>query len=784
MSKSRVLVTVCLLLAACGGNHLPEEQAPESGEGPVAPEAHEAGITEDFDVIVVGAGPGGIGAALQASRQGRTVALLEETAHVGGQFLTVTSMDEGGTGLSTREDGLYKEFVDRLKAFYGSRPLGTCYLTAGSVCYEPAVGEQVLRAMLATRQGTGLPRFLLSTGTRVVSVQKDAANKVTGLTTADGTVWTSRIVIDATEYGDLMRLAGVAYRVGNSKWEPGSGVEPTPTACVQDETYTLTMRKYDSFASMPLGLDVRSLGAPGSDYASVRTNRFATKVQNTGTNCTFGGYPWSFATHNGYRGVPDRNNATFYNGTQCPSITKTMVNLANDYPGTGDSTGFPVAAIENPTERVRHECLARLRTLQFMYYVQSSTTGTPAGLGQPWTVVDEGYGAPAACDTAIIPAAYRPMDQLFPQLPYVREARRMIGVTTLTGKQIARTGPSKDSRYQYSAAQEFPTSLAVGHYAVDLHGCTTTATLEADLNEVETDVPPGFRNGPFQIPFGAFIPRNVDGFLVAEKNLSVSRLGNGAIRLQPISLLTGQAAGTLAALAIERGVQPRAVPPVLVQRRLLNSGLKLALHVYSDVPRTHLYWKDTNLIATHGIMIGTGSFLFGVGDALTREVTAVILQKTFRYHVSNPPDWSPLRNFADVPSTRWTYPYVEAMVREGMTSGCGTNSSGQPLFCPESPANRGQLATFIIKALKRDTFNTACATAPYPDVPTTHPFCPAIQQLKSLGIAVPCSTGGFCPDQTITRGETSAFLANSMEYMAKSTSPVGACYRTPPNYCQ
>lgn len=772
---SRLLTAVCLLLAACGGEPLSESEA---SMAPREPESQQAGLTQDFDVVVVGAGPGGIGAALQASRQGRSVALLEETGHVGGQLLTVTSMDEGGTGASTREDGLYKEFVDRLKAAYGSRPLGTCYLTAGSICYEASVGERVLRELLATRQGTGLPRFLLSTNTRVVSVQKDAANKVTGLTTADGTVWTSRVVIDATEYGDLMPLGGVAYRVGNSKYDPSTGEQPNPSACVQDETWTFTMRNYGGFASMPAGFDVRGLGAPGADYTTVRTSRFTPYVTTTGTNCSWSPYPWNWATHNAYRGVPDSSSATFYTGSQCGSITKTMVNFTNDYPATGDAGGFPVSAIENLTTRTTEECRARLRSLQFLHYTQSS-------LGVPWSAVNENgtYGNVPACDTSIIPASYRPVDQTFPQLPYVREARRLMGVTTLTGKQLARTAPPKDSRYTWSAAQSFSNSLAVGHYAVDLHGCNTAASLEADLNEVPSDIPPDFRIGPFQVPFGSFIPKSVDGFLVAEKNLSVSRHGNGAIRLQPISFFTGQAAGALAALAIERGVQPRHVPPVLVQRKLLAAGLKLSLYAYADVPRTHAYWKDANLISTHGIMVGTGSFNFGVNDVLTREIVAVILQKTFRYYVSNPPNWPNLKNFADVPSTHWTYPYVEALVREGITSGCGVNASNQPLFCPTDPAKRGQLAVFIIKALKRDAFNTACTTAPYPDVPTTHPFCPSIQQLKSLGIAVTCSTGGFCPESTLTRGEASAFLANSMDYMARSTSTVGACYRTPPNYC-
>ena len=57
--------------------------------------------------------------------------------------------------------------------------------------------------------------------------------------------------------------------------------------------------------------------------------------------------------------------------------------------------------------------------------------------------------------------------------------------------------------------------------------------------------------GPFQVPFEVFIPEKVDGLVLAEKNISQSRLVSGATRLQPITMLTGQAAGAIRARAPE-----------------------------------------------------------------------------------------------------------------------------------------------------------------------------------------------------------------------------------------
>ena len=103
--------------------------------------------------------------------------------------------------------------------------------------------------------------------------------------------------------------------------------------------------------------------------------------------------------------------------------------------------------------------------------------------------------------------------------------------------------------------------------------------LEPDLDR-EIDIPNKFGGhgaGPFAIPFECFIPEKVDGFLPAEKNLSQSRMANGATRLQPHTLNMGQAVGVIAALAVKEDIQPRAVDPVKVQRILLEAGDTLSI---------------------------------------------------------------------------------------------------------------------------------------------------------------------------------------------------------------
>jgi hypothetical protein len=136
---------------------------------------------------------------------------------------------------------------------------------------------------------------------------------------------------------------------------------------------------------------------------------------------------------------------------------------------------------------------------------------------------------------------------------------------------------------------------------MDLHG--TEESIESELDS--GDVPKG--GGPFQIPFECFIPETLDGFVPAEKNLSQSRLVSGATRMQPSTMLTGQAAGAIAALAVKHGKQPRQLDPKQVQRVLLDAGSTLVQRWYADVPWGTPLWQATQMLSLHGVMDRNGA---------------------------------------------------------------------------------------------------------------------------------------------------------------------------------
>jgi hypothetical protein len=62
----------------------------------------------------------------------------------------------------------------------------------------------------------------------------------------------------------------------------------------------------------------------------------------------------------------------------------------------------------------------------------------------------------------------------------------------------------------------------------------------------------------------------VDGLLVAGRHVSSDAASHSFLREIPQCWLTGQAAGVAAAVAVARGVMPRAVPVEQVQAELLR----------------------------------------------------------------------------------------------------------------------------------------------------------------------------------------------------------------------
>ncbi len=442
--------------------------------------------------------------------------------------------------------------------------------------------------------------------------------------------------------------------------------------------------------------------------------------------------PVSWAVHNAYRGVPDSSRPGSYTGYEFGQVTKTGINWVNDYPVTVERMEFK--------ERKKLHCEAKLRTLQFLYYVQHE-------LGEKdWAIAnDEGYDTPYNREENLceeIPAEFKAIERHFPVMPYVRESRRLIGLKTLSAVNLIREG------WPPVSVTNYPTAVAIGDYAMDLHNCNSESTLETDL-EQEGMRPRDFRFGRFQITFEQFIPETADGFLVAEKNLSQSRYFNGATRLQPSTMLTGQAAGVIAALAVQSGMEPRNVDVVRVQKVLLEERSSLALPMLSDVQKDHPLWPAVQMaVLKEWIPValqrtrplpgelheqqqfrsplgeidevapdGRGSF--GIKRPFLRWEAALALARCAQLGPVRPT----VATFRDVPLFHDQSGIIEALARIGATPACRGIATA---FCPDEPVMRSEFLAMLAKAVSsRPEFAIPDARSG-PDAPLTRGEAAAI----------------------------------------------------------
>jgi len=523
-------------------------------------------------VLVVGGGLGGVAAALAAAEAGAEVVLTEEGPWLGGQLTSqAVPLDEHPWAERFGVTARYRRLRDGIRAYYRDHyPLtaaararrrlnpGASFVSALS--HEPRVALAVLDAMLAPHRSAGRVRVrhahvaeaALCDGDRVQAVRlRDVA------TGSERVVWADW-VLDATETGELLPLAGAEYVTGfesrDETGEPHAPPEAQPlnmqpvTACfamdhLEGEDHTIERpagyeawkaRRSDAFPAGQL-----SLLAPDP-----RTNALVLRTLTPNPP----GDPGLIGPDLGdpeldrelwlFRRIAARGN--FVDGAYPSDIT--LVNWPqNDY-----CLGpvFDVAA----EEAARHARGARGLSLCLLHWLQTEAPRPDGGAGWPGLRLR----GDVVGDTA---------DGLAPAL-YIRESRRIRGERTVVEQDIA-----FDVRGDRGALA-YPDAVGIGAYRIDLHPSTG--------GDPYIDIP----CCPFQIPLGALVPVRIDNLLAAAKNLATTHVTNGAYRLHPVEWNIGEAAGQLAAFCARTGAPPRAVraePARLAafQAELVGAGVEL-----------------------------------------------------------------------------------------------------------------------------------------------------------------------------------------------------------------
>lgn len=560
---------------------------------------------EQYDLVIAGAGTGGSSAAIQAARMGLKVALIEETGWIGGQMTAagVGTLDD----LRRNRSGLYGEFVTALRAHYKALGVnsGICYWGADTVSGTARDQQNLLRSMF--KDAGDVDIFLNSTVTSLI--EKNGSVVGVNVETPQGPRhFDAKVTIDATELGDLLPLTSARYRLGNS-------ISPyiNKSTSIQDITWVAAIHKRAD--GVPTELESQ---APKHYHDQ---KKFYRAIVTSDGNVWPKGYPYNVPTFKAYRAYPDVDwNLKILgdNPKTWDNVTSTSLNWGNDYPGRGEKApGLPAKYITDLSYRKKVNEAALRRTLGLLHYFRTELKQSDWTVDTRQGFADSGDD-PSRLVTAM-PQWALDLARHMPPIPYVREARRLVGVQTLTAKDIHREGRLLPARKRFADA------IAVGEYPVDVHGSTRDSYLEKDLNETAEDFPKKWHAGTFQVPLGCLIPEKLDGFLAAEKNLSVSRLVNGATRLHPITMLTGQAAGALAALSVRYNLPPREIPVALVQQELLEARSLLSLGFFDDVAMTNDFWPAAQFVSIEALPT-VGKTTFGDNfPVLRRHMNKVLL---------------------------------------------------------------------------------------------------------------------------------------------------------------
>lgn len=113
----------------------------------------------------------------------------------------------------------------------------------------------------------------------------------------------------------------------------------------------------------------------------------------------------------------------------------------------------------------------------------------------------------------------------------VRETRRIVGEYTISDEDIL-------------GGRTFTDAIACGAYPIDIHEVKSEWGLAEKKESLWIDLP-----SPYDIPYRSLIPRGMKNLLAAGRCISASHMAHGSLRVQPIAMAIGQAAGTAAGLA-------------------------------------------------------------------------------------------------------------------------------------------------------------------------------------------------------------------------------------------
>ncbi len=541
---------------------------------------------EQYDIVIYGGTSAGVAAAIQGSRMGKTVLLIEPTSRIGG--LTTGGLGQTDIGNKQAIGGISREFYQNIKKYYDDpsnwkwqtrqeyRDGGQTRTKEGEDAmwtFEPSAALKVYQNMidaenidLVYNERLNRANGVVKNGTQINEIRMESGKSYKG-----------KQFIDATYEGDLMATAGVGYTVGReSNKEYGETLNG-----VQANDYSITLRgtvsrnsvhhnfidgvdpyvvKGDpSSGLLPFIID----GGPGIDgrgddkiqaycfrmtLTDIPENRIPFEKPE---NYNEQDYELLFRNYEAANGPVEEMYS--YGDPLVPWINSKMPNRKTDTNNQkGFSTDFigqnweyPEASYEERekiAERHRDYQKGLMWTLAYHPRIPKKVRDVVSKWG---TCKDE----------------YEREDGWQQQL-YVREARRMISDYVMTQKNC-----------EGFEVVEDPVGLAA--YGMDSHQVQRYVDANGFVqNEgnVEASVP-----GPYPISYRSIVPKKSEcSNLLVPVCVSATHIAFGSIRMEPVFMVLGQSAATAAALAIDDNTNVQDLNYNKLKKQLLEGRQILA----------------------------------------------------------------------------------------------------------------------------------------------------------------------------------------------------------------
>ena len=476
-------------------------------------------------------------AAVAAAKQGASVVLLEPRNHVGGML----SGGLGRTDMDRQENvigGLALEFFRRAGKHYGQDV---------AWMFEPHVAEKILKEMLAEQ------KVPVKFSQALASIEK-TDGRIRSLKTTDGNEYTAKVFIDATYEGDLMKAAGVFYKVGREGRDTyGESLAGRRDLLRSNHQINFPISPWKDGKLLPHITAEEDLAPTGAGDGKFQTYNFRLCLTNVPENRITIEKPEGYDPAryellrrcfevggekvNGILGIKPMPNGKSDVNAGAP-ISLNLPGANQDYPD-----GSPERRSE-----IWKEHLDWAHGL--VYFVQNDPS-VPESVREkykPWGLCKDEF-----TDTGG-----------WPHQLYIREGRKMKGEYILTQHDLMTNRRKNDC-------------IGMAGYNIDIREVQWVSMRTFFFPKAEDQV---YMEGyisqpvePWDIPYRALLPKFGEcQNLLVPVCISASTIAFASFRMEPQFMIAGQAAGTAAAMAAKSGSPVHNVPIDELQKNLAAAG--------------------------------------------------------------------------------------------------------------------------------------------------------------------------------------------------------------------